>query len=157
MAGCPLYVWRAADNMPDLAPEADILAQGGSVQRDTVTPILTLLTDSWTNTYGPVIFVTYGGPATVAKLEPLTRLTALQKLYLVDCKGSDPKAWPLLAKLVTLQMFTTVATDIRDEDLVHLEGLPRLRHVDLFDNPNLTANGVGRLRRARPDVHVNYP
>ena len=72
--------------MPDVGPEAEILAEGGGVQRDTVTPVLTVLADNWTNTYGPVIFVNYRGPVTKAKLEPLTRLTGLQQLGLVNAQ-----------------------------------------------------------------------
>jgi hypothetical protein len=155
--GCAVYLNRAADNMPDVGPEADILAEGGWVQRDTVTPVLSVIADNWTFTYGPVIYVNYRGPVTKDRLEPLTRLTDLQKLNLINVHGSDPRVWPLLAKLSTLQEFTTVSTDIRDEDLVHLEGLPRLRRVNLWDNPNLTQARVDRLRLARPDMHINFP
>ena len=93
--GCVFHVHRAADNMPDVGPEADILAEGGTVKRDTVTPLLTVIVDNWTNTYGPVIYVYYRGPVTKAKLEPLARLTDLRQLGLVESNGSDPGAWPL--------------------------------------------------------------
>src|SRR5262245_51712545 len=155
--GCAIYVKRAADNMPDVGPEENILAEGGMVQRDTVTPLLTVIADRWTNTYGPVIFVNYRGAVTRAKLEPVTRLTDPQELGLLDATGSDPGAWRLLAQLRTLRKFTAISCDIRDEDLVHLDGLPQLQRVDLWKCPNLTPAGVDRLRQARPEIHVNFP
>jgi len=149
-AGCVAAV-------PDRAAEADIRAAGGTLQRDTIAPALTLALDNWVLTYGPVFLVTYGGLVTKAKLEPLTRLTDLRDLTLINAEGSDPGAWALMAELPTLQEFTAIATDMRDTDLANLAALPALRRVNLWKNPNLTPTGVDRLRRARPDVHINYP
>jgi hypothetical protein len=142
--------------MPDRAAAADIRAAGGTLQRDTLSPALTVALDNWVLTYGPVFLVSYGGPVTTAKLEPLTRLTDLRDLTLIDARGSDPAAWALLAELHTLREFTAIDTDIRDADLAHLTGLPALRRVNLWKNPQLTPAGVGRLRQARPDVHINF-
>lgn len=142
--------------MPDRAAEADIRAAGGDTQRDTLAPALTTALDNRVLTYGPVFRVDYGGPVTRAKLEPLTRLTALRSLALIDARGSDPGAWVLLAGLPTLEWFSAIGTDMRDTDLAHLTGLPALRRVSLWKNPLLTPAGVDGLRRARPDLHILY-
>jgi hypothetical protein len=142
--------------MPDRAAERDIRAAGGTLQRDTLSPELTTFLDNWVLTYGPVFLVSYPGPVTRAKLEPLTRLTALRDLTLINAEGSDPAAWPLLAQLPNLEFFYAIATDIRDADLAHLVRLPALRRVSLWKNPRLTPAGVDGLRQARPDVHVVY-
>jgi hypothetical protein len=142
--------------MPDRAAEADIRAAGGTLQRDTLSPALTIALDNWVLTYGPVFLVSYRGPVTKDKLEPLTRLTDLRDLTLINAAGSDRATWPLLAELPTLRVFTAIATDVRDAELTHLAGLPALRRVNLWQNPHLTPAGVGRLRRVRPDVHINF-
>ena len=142
--------------IPDQAAEADIRAAGGTLQRDTLSHTLTVALDNWVLTYGPVFLVSYGGPVTQAKLEPLTRLTDLRDLTLIDARGSDRGAWPLLAELPTLREFTAIDTDIEDADLAHLVGLPALRRVNLWKNPNLTQTGVRRVRQARPDLHINF-
>ena len=142
--------------MPDRAAEADIRAAGGNLQRDTLSPALTTALDNWVLTYGPVFRVSYGGPVTRDKLEPLTRLTALRSLDLIDARGSDPAAWAMLASLPTLEWFSAIDTDMRDEYLAHLAALPALRRVSLWKNSNLTRAGVDRLRQARPDVQVVF-
>jgi hypothetical protein len=142
--------------MPDRAAEADILEAGGKVQRDTISPELTVALDNWVLTYGPVFLVTYSGPVTRAKLQPLTRLTALRDLTLINAKDSDPDAWVLLADLPTLVWFTAIETDISDADLVRLLGLEALRKVSLSGNSRVTRLGVDQFRQARPDVHVIF-
>lgn len=149
------YAYVVAD-MPDRGAEADIRAAGGTLQRDTVAPALALALDNWVLTYGPIFRVSYGGPVTRAKLEPLTRLTALRDLDLVTAEGSDPAAWGLIARLPTLEGFAAVQTDIRDENLAHLAALPALRRVSLAWNPNLTRAAVEGFMRTRPDVRVIY-
>ncbi len=163
-----LYARHAAHHMPDTQAADEITAAGGDYQRDSIAPILCLAADGWVLEYGPVIWVYYRAPLTVAKMSPLVKLSHLQRLTISPPNRpmgvaaakqvpSEPAAWPLLAKLQTLQQISVAETDIHDADLMYLAGLPELRRVDLWGNPNLTPDGVDKLRKARPDVHINYP
>jgi hypothetical protein len=167
--GCAVHAAHAARNMPEVEVAAEITATEGTYQRDSIAPALCVLFDGWVMEYGPVIWVWHSAPLTEAKMAPLVKLGHLEELTVIspDVPGhpplagppvpSDPAAWPWLSKLSTLRRVCVIRTDIRDDDLVHLHHLPRLRRIDLWHNPNLTAAGVDRLRRARPDVHINYP
>ena len=163
------YAYRAAHNMPDVEAADEIAAAGGGYQRDSIAPVLCVLADGWVLEYGPVVHVWYRAPLTEAKMSPLAKLDHLEELTVIPPIGptgapvtspvapSDRAAWRWLAELQSLRRLSIQTSDIRDEDLAHLEKLPRLRRIDLWGNPNLTPAGVDRLRRARPDVHINYP
>jgi hypothetical protein len=127
------------------------------------------LADGWVLEYGPIIHVWYRTPVTDAKMAPLVKLGHLEELTVISPRNdkvlpftdqvipSDPTVWRWLAELSTLRRVCIIHTDIRDDDLVHLYDLPRLRRIDLWKNPNLTAAGVDRLRRAQSKAQINYP
>lgn len=161
------YAYYAAHHMPDADVADTITASGGRYQRDSIAPFLCVLVDGWVLEYGPIIYVYHSAPITEAKVAALASLGKLQQLSLLanwDASGtlamgpvqSEPAAWPRLAQLDTLRELTLQHTDVRDADLAHLERLPNLKRVDLWKNPNLTPVGVDRLRRARPDIRINY-
>jgi hypothetical protein len=155
--------------MPDVEAAEEVAAAGGGYERDTVAPLLVVLTQEGLMEYGPVTHVWYRAPITEAKMAPLAKLDHLERLTVIPPLGptgfpvtnpvvaSDPAAWRRLAELRALREVSIQDTDIRDDDLANLEGLPRLRRIDLRGNPHLTPAGVDRLRRARPDAHINYP
>src|SRR5262249_29381773 len=151
--------YHAAHNMPDVEAAAEIAAAGGGYQRESLAPILCALLDNWVLEYGPIIHAWQRTPITEAKMAPLVNLGHLEELTIIPPLNdqvapheapvvpSDPAVWRWLAKLPTLRQVRIIHTDIRDDDLVHLYNLPRLRRVDLWNNPNLTAAGVARVRR----------
>jgi hypothetical protein len=149
--------------MPDVEAEGEIAVEGGCYQRDSIAPVLCVLADGWVLQCGPIINVQHRTPLTDAKMVPLTKLGHLEQLTVISPQNdnvlpfTDPAAWRWLAELATLQRVSIIQTDIRDDDLVHLYNLPRLRRIDLWHNPNLTAAGVNRLRQAQPMAHINYP
>jgi len=164
-----IHAHRAAHNMPDVEAVDEIAAAQGGYQRDSIAPVLCVLTDGWVMEYGPVIHVWYRTPMTEAKMAPLVKLGELEELTVVSPRNdnvlpftdpvipSEPGVWRRLAELTSLRRVCIIHTDIRDDDLVHLYKLPRLRRIDLWKNPNLTHDGVDRLRKAQPKVHINYP
>ncbi|MBC7856127.1 MAG: hypothetical protein IAF94_22075 [Pirellulaceae bacterium] len=152
----------AAQRKPEVQPEAEILAAGGRPQRESLVPRLSGVLDLNLMDHGPIWRVTYWdrinhSPLTVAKMKPLAQLSALKNFTIVYCQGSDREAWKWLSKLSTLEEFTAIETDILDEDLRHLSQLPKLRRVNLWQNPNLTPKGVAIFYKTRPDLRINFP
>ncbi len=61
----------------------------------------------------------------------------------------------VLTLLVTLEGLGIHCTDVSDAGLTHLQGLTRLKHLDLTDT-QVTPEGVKKLQEALPNCEIEY-
>ena len=161
----PVYAWYASENMPNEDIADQITRADGRYQRDSIAPLLCVLADGWVMEYGPIIYVTHRAPLTEEKVAQLAELRHLEELTVIHSAvgpevatppRTEPRVWKGLARLTKLEELTLINTDIRDADLIHLDELPRLRRIDLWDNPNVSGAAADLLRRAKPGTHINF-
>ncbi len=87
--------------------------------------------------------------------DPETRDTnSLQVIINSDWRGKGADL-ALLKRIVDVERLTFRGVPLADEDLQHLEGLPRLRKLDLLGS-KITSKGMSQLARAYPNVRIDH-
>jgi hypothetical protein len=97
--------------------------------------------------------VIMGPETTDADLDELCELRSLQFLALLDTKITD-KGLQKVSGLRWLKWLFFAGAAITDDGLHHLESLSNLEYLDLHACPNVTADGVARLRKALPQCNI---
>ena len=90
---------------------------------------------------------------TAQGLEPITKMAKLRRLNLWQCARIDDKAAPFLLQLKNLEELDLGDTAISDAILDQLQKHARLK-VLAVSGTNVTAEGLDRFRRARPDCRL---
>jgi hypothetical protein len=91
--------------------------------------------------------------ATDASLDGLCELRLLWGLDLSDTEITDA-GLARVAELRQLSLLLLQRTGVRDAGLRHLEALGELEELDRRRCPNVTPEGVGRLRKALPGCEI---
>ncbi len=103
--------------------------------------------------FGFRLFVGLPGVSTDADLGELCELPGLEALSLNDTKVTD-KGCPVIAGLRWLAFLSLNDTAITDEGLRHLESMSNLQYLLLNRCPNITDEGVARLRKVLPRCQI---
>jgi hypothetical protein len=101
----------------------------------------------------PVRLVVLPASAGDPDLAELCELRGLEILDLSWTRVTD-EGLRCVGDLRQLRRLPLFNTSVTDAGLRHLEGLGRLEHLDLRGCPNVTAEGVRRLREALPGCEV---
>ncbi len=88
-------------------------------------------------------------------LAHLKKLTSLESLVL-EARVTD-NGLKHLSSLDNLRSLLLIDLPITDEGLLQLRQIRSLRELSLLDNTNVTERGVDELRKAMPNVTVDYP
>jgi hypothetical protein len=104
---------------------------------------------------GEVTWLALPPSATDADLAGLCELRALRALVLNGKQVSD-EGLRTVARLPQMTALALLGNTCTDADLRHLEAMRGLRVLNVVGCPNVTAEGVARLRKALPDCVIEY-
>ena len=90
---------------------------------------------------------------TAQGLEPVTRMTNLQRLNLWQCARIDDKAAQHLLKMNSLEILDLGDTAVTDRLLDDLAGMKSLKLL-LVEGTRITPARVEQFRKARPDCRI---
>jgi hypothetical protein len=91
---------------------------------------------------------------TDADLGELCELRSLVNLSLTDTRVTD-NGLRTVADLRGLKILSLSGTAVSDKGLRHLESSSTLQNLDLTDCPNITDEGVARLKKALPHCDID--
>ncbi len=83
----------------------------------------------------------------------MARVRGLEELYLTDTAITDA-ALPELTRLSDLKTLYLCSESITDVGLRHLEGMGGLIRLELNKCPNVTDEGIARLKKALPNCKI---
>jgi hypothetical protein len=105
--------------------------------------------------FGFRLFVGLPDVSTDADLGELCELPGLEALSLNGTKVTD-KGFQVIAGLRWLAFLSLNDTAITDEGLRHLESMSNLQYLLLHRCPNITDEGVARLRKVLPKCQIYH-
>ena len=97
--------------------------------------------------------VSFPDTTTDGDLGELCELRAVYDLRLAEARISD-KGLRTVSELRELHHLDLCSTGVTDEGLRHLKLLSNLEELDLRDCPDITAEGVARLKKALPNCKI---
>jgi hypothetical protein len=90
---------------------------------------------------------------TAQGLEPVTKMTKLQRLNVWQCARIDDKAAQHLLKIKSLEILDLGDTAVTDKLLEDLAGMKNLKLL-LVGGSRITPAGVEQFRKARPECRI---